>query len=41
MPPEAIESVIDLFANKHGELVHFATGTIAPPEVAEDTKTML
>ena len=28
------------FTNEHGELVHLASGTIAPPEVAEDMKTM-
>ena len=38
---KAIESMIDPFTNNHGELVHLATGSIAPPEVAEDMKTML
>ena len=37
----AIESMINAFMNEHGELVHLASGTIAPPEVAEDMKTML
>ena len=33
--------MINPFMNEHGELVHLASGTIAPPEVAEDMKTML
>lgn len=38
---KAIESMINPFTGEHGELVHLASGTIAPPEVAEDMKTML
>ena len=36
-----IDSMINPFANEHGELVHLASGTIAPLEGAEDMKTML
>ena len=33
--------MVNPFMNEHGELVHLASRTIAPPEVAEDMKTML
>ena len=38
---KTITSMINPFANEHDELVHLASGTIAPLEVAEDMKTML
>jgi hypothetical protein len=38
---KTIKSMINPFVNEHDELVHLASGTIAPPAVAEDMKTML
>ena len=38
---KTIKSMINPFANEHDELVHLASGTITPLEVAKDMKTML